>query len=672
MPRSSRTTIEAGAIVSADALARGNGGTIVAWSDGETRFAGALSARGGADGGDGGLVEVSGKRSLGFAGAVDVAAPQGRGGRLLVDPEVLIVDAAAAIGFANVLRSGGEADLNASRTIDVQQPIDGRGGAPRGKLSLSAGDAILVNNDLVTNDGDVTLSAGGGGIVMGPGRPESVMHGDGTLISAGAGSIKLTALGNITAQHLATTGTVTVEVLNPGGTITLERPIVASGKVTIGHADYRTATTIRLRSHIEAGEADIDLNGRTWIDPLVRAGNVSMSATPFTTPDGAKLWENVVPYVAVQTDGSGKIRFRGDVLWGNPIEDPASNAHRPHLKYLYNVAPTGEAPDVLRARQAPLPTGYYGLYVGLRSGSVSFDGNVGMFNALGQSTSQRPPQGGLAEPNHGNGLWVTVGIAGGSQRIFFGKDSKIEVARLRLEPPANPPRGQLDIGPKTNVKWGSPPAAPVALLDGANLPMQQLSNDPNVIGPGPRRVAKPDEVASALPEIPIVPTEPSLPIASIPIVPTEPSLPIASIPIVPTEPSLPIASIPIVPTEPSLPIASIPIGSTERVAVRADMLVPSASSSPPIDATDRSAATRSERAAAAESQANPFALAEPARAADLGRMGGAAGATQDAFASGGPLAPFEGPPVHAADTEYFTQSPFEFVETLARRATAGN
>ena len=71
--RSSRTAIEAGATVNADALTRGNGGTIVAWSDGETRFAGALSARGGAAGGDGGFVEVSGKRELAFAGAVDVA-----------------------------------------------------------------------------------------------------------------------------------------------------------------------------------------------------------------------------------------------------------------------------------------------------------------------------------------------------------------------------------------------------------------------------------------------------------------------------------------------------------------------------------------------------------------------------------------------------------------------
>ena len=139
VPRSSRTTIEGGATVNADALTRGNGGTIVAWSDGETRFAGALSARGGEGGGDGGFVEVSGKRALSYAGAADVAAPVGKGGRLLLDPEFLIVDVATAGAIAKVLRSGASVTLAAGDTIDVQQPVDGRGGAQGGGLDSRLG-----------------------------------------------------------------------------------------------------------------------------------------------------------------------------------------------------------------------------------------------------------------------------------------------------------------------------------------------------------------------------------------------------------------------------------------------------------------------------------------------------------------------------------------------------
>lgn len=80
-----RTTLEAGAQVRADAIASGDGGTIVAWSDGATRVQGTLSARGGAAGGDGGRIETSG-HYLDMRGQVDTRAPLGRGGSLLLDP----------------------------------------------------------------------------------------------------------------------------------------------------------------------------------------------------------------------------------------------------------------------------------------------------------------------------------------------------------------------------------------------------------------------------------------------------------------------------------------------------------------------------------------------------------------------------------------------------------
>jgi hypothetical protein len=44
----------------------------------------------------------------------------------------------------------------------------------------------------------------------------------------------------------------------------------------------------------------------------------------------------------------------------------------------------------------------------------------------------------------------------------------------------------------------------------------------------------------------------------------------------------------------------------------------------------------------------------------------------DPFATGAPLVPFAGSPARTADPEYFTQGPFDFVETAARRARDGN
>ena len=67
----------------------GEGGKVVVWSDDITRFHGSISARGGAQGGNGGMVEVSGKQHLLFAGAADTSAPFGTLGTLLLDPTVL-------------------------------------------------------------------------------------------------------------------------------------------------------------------------------------------------------------------------------------------------------------------------------------------------------------------------------------------------------------------------------------------------------------------------------------------------------------------------------------------------------------------------------------------------------------------------------------------------------
>ena len=61
-----------------------------------TAFYGNISARGGENAGDGGFVEVSGKENLIFRGDVDLIAPSGNDGTLLLDPKVIeIVEAGA-------------------------------------------------------------------------------------------------------------------------------------------------------------------------------------------------------------------------------------------------------------------------------------------------------------------------------------------------------------------------------------------------------------------------------------------------------------------------------------------------------------------------------------------------------------------------------------------------
>ena len=65
----------------------GDGGTAVVWSEDATLYGGHIAARGGAQGGNGGQIEISSRNQLSFSGTVDTLAPMGSNGRLLLDPK---------------------------------------------------------------------------------------------------------------------------------------------------------------------------------------------------------------------------------------------------------------------------------------------------------------------------------------------------------------------------------------------------------------------------------------------------------------------------------------------------------------------------------------------------------------------------------------------------------
>jgi filamentous hemagglutinin family protein len=81
------TDVAAGSAIQADAITRGNGGQVAVWSNDTTRFDGSISARGGAQAGDGGQVETSGHvLKVSKSAAVDTSAARGTTGSWLLDP----------------------------------------------------------------------------------------------------------------------------------------------------------------------------------------------------------------------------------------------------------------------------------------------------------------------------------------------------------------------------------------------------------------------------------------------------------------------------------------------------------------------------------------------------------------------------------------------------------
>ena len=88
---SDQVYITKNATISADALNAGEGGKIAIWSDIHTQFLGSVTAKGGSIAGDGGFVEVSGKRTLDFRGLVTTLASHGKMGTLLLDPSDITI-----------------------------------------------------------------------------------------------------------------------------------------------------------------------------------------------------------------------------------------------------------------------------------------------------------------------------------------------------------------------------------------------------------------------------------------------------------------------------------------------------------------------------------------------------------------------------------------------------
>ena len=94
LARANTLYVDADTRIEADAGQHGDGGKIILWSDGFTAFHGNILARGGELSGDGGFVEVSGKRWLGYRGLTDTRAAYGKTGTLLLDPTDITIVAA--------------------------------------------------------------------------------------------------------------------------------------------------------------------------------------------------------------------------------------------------------------------------------------------------------------------------------------------------------------------------------------------------------------------------------------------------------------------------------------------------------------------------------------------------------------------------------------------------
>ena len=248
MTNSTQVEVQSGAILSANALNSGNGGTVVAFASGQLTFNGSLQARGGLTGGDGGQAELSGKQALileSLTGRIDLSSPQGRAGSLLLDPnDILISDCVARNTITNPVQAN---TLKASDiscwlqtncgNLIIQTDHNATGGAGNitlaGLIHWSSATSLTINAE---RDFIMTTQNGGTGVIHSSGSGDVFINA-GRSVQIQAGSQILTHSGNVTinANQGAASFEGDFQAILIGGQI-----ISDSGNITLAG---RTGTT---------------------------------------------------------------------------------------------------------------------------------------------------------------------------------------------------------------------------------------------------------------------------------------------------------------------------------------------------------------------------------------------------------------------------------------------
>jgi filamentous hemagglutinin family protein len=326
--RNSQTVgLDRSVVIRADAITAGNGGRIAVWSDGDTAIAGALSARGGAQSGNGGFIETSGARvSIADGTVVNTLAAKGNTGLWLLDPfpDYVIATVGGDETPAQVTLSLATTNRLITATRDVivdndltwvtAQKLELRAGhdvqvnavitasTAGSEIALTAANDVIVAGTLtasgaaskitiraerdVTTSGTVTASANGALIDMSAGRHVSV----GVVTANGGGSVSLRGNTDVIVNNLISvdTGLVTLRADNDGtgpgsagGTVRFVGvgSVSAPNTVIRFNPDGYVNTTAEIANYVTKVNGAIDARAWTFARGVDKVYDGSAAAT---------------------------------------------------------------------------------------------------------------------------------------------------------------------------------------------------------------------------------------------------------------------------------------------------------------------------------------------------------------------------------------------------------
>src|SRR5471032_2071113 len=268
--------VGADAAIAADAVQTGQGGKVIVWSDQATRAYGSISARGGAQGGDGGFVETSGAY-LDVAGIkVSTAAAHGKLGQWLLDPDAINVIAGGGSSLEGVATFGvgsgsstidpsafdGSVVLQAKNTISFNSPVvmtqSGAG------LTAQAGGNISVNSTISTNNGAVSLLANDAGGVQNNGTVHVYSGGAINTNSSGGGGADISLSGaTVTIEDQLNAGSGLIALSANGGSSPSAGNIVVAAGSTSDMVTLTSGTITLVASNDITLNAPVNLSNQS-------------------------------------------------------------------------------------------------------------------------------------------------------------------------------------------------------------------------------------------------------------------------------------------------------------------------------------------------------------------------------------------------------------------------
>ena len=322
LPQSDRTYISRDSRIAANAGTAGNGGRVIIWSNGRTAFYGDISAQGGQNSGNGGFAEVSGRQDLQFDGTVNLNAPQGNLGTLLLDPTNITI-------FTAGIEENGTLDKSLPDVLQAETD----GGEGEETISEANLEALPANANIVleaTNDITVDLTINLNPLVLGADRVLNLQTNRGGSVTfradadgVGGGdfinpSITINTQGG--AIDISGNGINTIGNINSnGGNIRLAATATATAPGGAGQSFLRFDTidsgggAVNLSNVVQAigNGYSSDIFGRTIQS---HGGNIAVSAID----DPARpIFNSTVKIDAIQSQGGNiavSVPVAGNVL----------------------------------------------------------------------------------------------------------------------------------------------------------------------------------------------------------------------------------------------------------------------------------------------------------------------------------------------------------------------